>query len=59
MDKIVMKTTLSPVMGEKKKEEISQFIKCLGCPFNHPFEPKSKGCGSDTCFVDRDYRVLR
>lgn len=52
-------TTLSPVMEMKKNEAIFQYVKCCGCPFNHPYEPKVRGCGSETCFVDADYQVVR
>lgn len=59
MDNIIITTTLSPVMEEKKNEALYQYAKCCGCPFNHPYEPKIRGCGSETCFVDSDYQVLR
>lgn len=34
-----------------------KYAKCCGCPFNHPYEPKFRGCESETCFVDDDYQV--
>lgn len=39
-------------------KDLTQSIKCIACPFNSFPEVKFKGCGSLTCFVDEDYRIL-
>lgn len=57
MGEIITTTTLSPMMETKKNEEMFQYVKCCGCPFNKPYEQQIRGCGAETCFVDADYQI--
>lgn len=39
-------------------EAFAQCVKCYGCPFNNPYEPKMRGCGETTCFVDENHKII-